>query len=572
MLKLIQRLTGQNSAVALLVAAAIGAVLFTAVAGEFVYSNTRQLISAADWAQHTQDVISGLQRAALLSERIEYRTRIYSLTRDDDQLNLARQSANLLATNNVRLSALVSDNPAQIENLRELSACTAGLAQILDKFTPATAVPEIEVQRCERTISLMNDREQALLKDRNAGKQHSSFVSIGTQIGFEALALVTLVVLFGFLLRDAVMRQRTGRETAATNQQLALTVNALEDRAHESRLMTEARDELQLCVEVHQVYQSAANSFGRLLEGTSGSLCMINNSRQLVEVVSSWNGEGETSAVVDFNPPESCCGLRSGQPRWRQPGVSELQCTHFGGDAPQIYLCNPIVAHGNTVGVLYVQCPTAEVAATVKQSMDSVRQLVQLTGMAVATLNLRTSLENQSIRDSLTGLFNRRFMQISLERELASAARRNHMVSVFMLDLDHFKAFNDTHGHVAGDMVLKAIADIFRACIRNEDIACRYGGEEFTIILPDVTPQAAWERADAIRSAIASLRVPLEREVCADFTVSIGVAFFPHDGDDADLLLRRADSALYRAKRLGRDQVVLFETPLVSAGASASAA
>jgi diguanylate cyclase (GGDEF)-like protein len=312
-------------------------------------------------------------------------------------------------------------------------------------------------------------------------------------------------------------------------------------------------------MDVQQVYQSAANSFSRLLVGTSGSLCMINNSRQLVEVVSSWQWSAGESAVEDFHPPESCCGLRSGQPRWRQSGVSEIHCTHFSGGAPDRYLCKPIVAHGNTLGMLYVQCGSEAAVAAVNERMDGFRQLVQLTGMAIATLNLRTKLENQSIRDSLTGLFNRRFMEISLERELSRAARRKQMLAVFMLDLDHFKKFNDTFGHAAGDTVLQAVAEVFRSSIRAEDIACRYGGEEFTIILPDVTPAIALERAESIRQAVENLRLPLDREVCREFTISIGVALYPNDGEASDLLLRRADTALYRAKRMGRNTVAQYE-------------
>jgi diguanylate cyclase (GGDEF)-like protein len=406
----------------------------------------------------------------------------------------------------------------------------------------------------------MTDHEQSLLKDRNTGKQRSSFNSIGMEIGFVVLSLITLVVMFGFLVRDAVLRQRIVKKTALTNERLASTVNELEDRAHESELLTAARDELGLCVEVHEVYKSAANSLSRLLAGTSGSLCMINNSRQLVEVVSSWESGGRNSAIVDFNPPESCCGLRSGQPRLRQPGVSEIQCNHFQSTPPERYLCKPIVAYGNTLGVLYVQIPDEATTSSISLHMDGPRQMVQLIGMAVATLNLRTTLENQSIRDSLTGLFNRRFMEISLERELSRAARHNHSLAVLMVDLDRFKTFNDTYGHAAGDTVLKAVAEVFRSCIRNEDIACRYGGEEFTIILPGATQETACARAEAIRQAVATLRVPLEQDVCGDFTVSIGVAFYPSDGDAADLLLSRADIALYRAKRLGRNQVSLFET------------
>jgi diguanylate cyclase (GGDEF)-like protein len=282
---------------------------------------------------------------------------------------------------------------------------------------------------------------------------------------------------------------------------------------------------------------------------------MINNSRQMVEVVSSW---GE-SAIEDFSPPESCCGLRSGQPRWRQPGVSEIHCNHFSGDAPDRYLCLPVAAHGNTLGVLFVQCADDPAVQLVHQTMDGLRQLLQLTGMAVATLNLRTKLENQSIRDGLTGLFNRHFMEISLERELSRASRRKQVLAVLMLDLDHFKRFNDTYGHAAGDTALRGIAEICRNSVRNEDITCRYGGEEFTIILPDVTTSVACERAESVRRAVASLTVPLELETLSDFSVSIGIAFYPGDGESADLLLRRADQALYRAKRSGRNQVVVYD-------------
>jgi diguanylate cyclase (GGDEF)-like protein len=185
------------------------------------------------------------------------------------------------------------------------------------------------------------------------------------------------------------------------------------------------------------------------------------------------------------------------------------------------------------------------------------RQLLQITGMSIATLNLRTKLENQSIRDPLTDLFNRHFMQISLERELSRANRRNQTLAIFMLDVDHFKRFNDQHGHAAGDAALKAIAEIFQSNIRAEDIACRYGGEEFTIILPDLNGTTAEERAESIRRAVAGLHVRFGREVASNFSISIGVAVYPQDGENADLLLQKADQALYHAKREGRNQVVL---------------
>ena len=557
MLSLKKRLAGLNSAVALLVLAAAGGLSFTIGAGVLLYRNTQKLVSAADWVHHTEEVIAALQNAYLLVERVEYRIPLYQLTSNEEQLNRARTAANQVDTLSIRIRYMVSDNANQTGNVDSLISCGGELRQALVGFTPHSAVPETEIQKCQRTIGRMLDQEQWLLKDRSARTERRSLEALWSEVTLAALSLVTLTILFGLLLRDALHRQRVGKQTTQNNQNLARTVNALEDQATESELLTSVRDELQLCVEVQQVYESAVNGFSRLLVGASGAFCMINNSRQLVEVVSSWGG-GETS-IEDVSDPDSCCGLRSGHLRWRLPGLSEIHCTHFAGPPPERYLCMPIIAHGNTLGVLHVQCADDSVVQSVNQRMDGLRQLVQLAGMATATLNLRTKLENQSIRDSLTGLFNRHFMQISLERELSRAARRKQILAVFMLDLDHFKKFNDTHGHAAGDTVLKAIAEIFRSSIRAEDIACRYGGEEFTIMLPDVTPTIALERAESIRLAVRNLQVNLEREVYGEFTVSIGVALYPNDGDTADLLLRRADAALYRAKRQGRNQVMQHE-------------
>jgi diguanylate cyclase (GGDEF)-like protein len=563
MLELEERLTGPTSAVRLIIVAATGAALLTIAAGLLVYYDMQSLISADQWVTHTEEVLASLQNAYLLVERVEYRVPLYQLKRDETELNRARTAANQFDTVTVRIKFMVSDNANQTSNVNALTACSTELIKALGNVTLVSRLPEPEIQQCQRTIGRMLDQEQLLLKDRTVRSQQSSLASIWTGIAFALLSLLALLTLFGVLLRNALHRQRIDKQAQLTNENLAHSVRALEDRAGESELLTAARDELQLCVDVKQAYQSATNGFSRLLVGTSGSLCFINNSRQLVEVVSTWPatgaGLGDESVLEDIYSPESCCGLRSGHPRWRVPRASEIHCNHFAGNPPQRYLCLPIVAHGNTMGVLFVQCHDEATVELVNRHMDGLRQLVQFTGMAVATLNLRTKLENQSIRDSLTGLFNRHFMQISLERELARSARRKQSLAVFMLDLDQFKKFNDTYGHAAGDMVLKAIADIFLASIRSEDIACRYGGEEFTIILPDITAAAALERAESVRLAVMNLRMPLEQEVYGDFSVSIGVALYPSDGEAADLLLRRADQALYRAKHLGRNQVAIHE-------------
>jgi len=553
-----------HSSVSLLVAAAAGALALTIAAGVLVYSNTQRLIASADWVQHTQDVLATLQRVSVLLERVDYRSRLYLATGNDEQRVRALAATNQLETVVVRLRSQVEDNPAQNGNVQALAGCSEELSRVAQKFTQQSQIPEPLMQRCQQTVSLMTDSEQWLLRDRSKGSQRNSFLSISSQLGFAGLSGTILLALFGMLLRDALARQKIGRQMALSHEQMQGSLRRLEEQAAESELLTAARDELQLCVTLDQVYASAVNSFGRLLTGTSGSLCLINNSRQLAEVVASWSGAAGPSMVEEAFLPEACCGLRLGRGRWRRPEVSAIHCAHFSGPAAERYLCQPVVAHGNTLGVLYVQCPTDAAMAVVQGRMDGLRQLVQLTGMAIAALNLRVKLENQSIRDSLTGLFNRHFMQISLERELARAARRRQSLAVFMLDLDHFKKFNDTYGHAAGDMALQAVAEIFKSNVRTEDVICRYGGEEFTIILPDLSLPMAVDRAESIRRAVEAVRVAVDGEVIGEFSVSIGVAVYPTDGETGESLLRHADLALYRAKRQGRNRVEQHQKELVA--------
>lgn len=547
--------SASGNAVGIIIASFIGAVLFTLGAGDLLYSNTQRLTVAAERVQHTQDVLSSLQRASMLAERTLYRAHLYVSDKNEDDLILAVTAANNLVTSSLHIRSLISDNPNQAANSDNLAACASKLAAMLVQFSPSSTLPTTQVQECQKTIGLMSDQEQLLLTERTARSHNRLLTAISTEFFLIPISILCLIILFSLLLRDSIILQRNTASAQRINDDLARTVSALEDNARESELMTAARNELQLCVEVQQVYDTAAVSFSRLLPGTSGCLYMINNSRSHVEAVSVWGHPNRE----DFGQPESCCALRSGQARWRQPAVSEIHCAHFSATVPERYHCRPIVAYGNTIGLLYFQCTSDEVVREVNARMDAVRQLTQIAALAIATLNLRAKLESQSITDSLTGLFNRHFMQISLEREMARAHRRKQIMAVLMLDADHFKRFNDANGHAAGDAVLKAFADVFRSNIRSEDIACRYGGEEFTIILPDTTVKGACDRADSILNAIANLRITPGHQTFSGLSVSIGIAFYPGDGETAADVLQNADAALYDAKHNGRNQVCLFE-------------
>lgn len=171
----------------------------------------------------------------------------------------------------------------------------------------------------------------------------------------------------------------------------------------------------------------------------------------------------------------------------------------------------------------------------------------------------REALREQAIRDCLTGLFNRRYLEEALGRELRRAGHGDERLSILMLDLDHFKNLNDLHGHAAGDAVLKQVGMILDTHTRREDIVCRYGGEEFVLILPGAASSVASRRADELRQAIGRARLESQGEALGSITVSIGVAGFPEHGTTAEALLGAADQALYRAKHEGRNRVVVHD-------------
>jgi diguanylate cyclase len=226
-------------------------------------------------------------------------------------------------------------------------------------------------------------------------------------------------------------------------------------------------------------------------------------------------------------------------------------------------MCIPMMAQGETLGSLYLDSGTIHATSDVTQLTDSqqrmVKTLTEHLALAVANLNLRETLRSQSIRDPLTGLYNRRYMEESLEREFRRALRKGQPLSILMVDLDHFKRFNDSHGHEAGDAVLRELAKVFQALLRTEDIVSRYGGEEFTLILPDTGLEAAHECATRLVMASQGIQVQHYGEILDGIRLSIGVACYPRSGTTAETVLRAADSALYRAKEQGRNQVVLSE-------------
>jgi diguanylate cyclase (GGDEF)-like protein/PAS domain S-box-containing protein len=370
------------------------------------------------------------------------------------------------------------------------------------------------------------------------------------------------VIWYEGVLEDVTRRKQAEWEVRQANQQLSDTVARLERQKREMSLINEMGDMLQSCPNEQEAHQVMAHWAEQLFAGCAGALFVISSSRNAVEPVAVWgtfaSGEGPFA-------PDECWSLRAGRPHLVEETGSRLICRHFVEPPRGATLCVPMMAQGEALGVLTLEFPpnTVRISAGAVEGVDSIKSLALAVGehlaLALANLKLRETLRTQSIRDPLTGLYNRRYMEESLERELRRADRKGTQVGVVMLDLDHFNLFNNTFGHQAGDALLMAFGEMVRNRVRSEDIACRYGGEEFTLILPEATLEVAVARAEQIREELRALRVQHRGQALGIVTVSVGASVYPEHGRTGDELIRTADLALYQAKDGGRDRTVAAE-------------
>jgi diguanylate cyclase (GGDEF)-like protein len=336
------------------------------------------------------------------------------------------------------------------------------------------------------------------------------------------------------------------RKLHDANEAMQVWVTELEQRTREISRLNELSSLLESCLTAQEAYGLLQEMGAQLFPRQVGLLGVINPSRNMVEAVLSWGAGASTDTAF---PPEDCWALRRGRAHWYEAGTGAVRCPHLGGAEPNTSLCVPMMAHGEALGVLHLQGLPASGRSFAQTVADNI-------SLALANLNLRERLRDQSIRDVLTGLFNRRYLEETLERELKRAERENAPVGVLMLDLDNFKRFNDSFGHAAGDEVMRVLGRMLGRQVRVEDIACRYGGEEFTLVLPGCSLEAACERAEILCRDVRDMRVPFAGQVLGGVTLSVGVAAYPQHGATGSVVMRAADAALYQAKLAGRDRVM----------------
>ena len=365
---------------------------------------------------------------------------------------------------------------------------------------------------------------------------------------------------------DVTRHQEAEENLRLANEKLRQSVQELEQHKEQAVTLGKMNDLLQACSASKEAYDIIAQFCAHLFPTYAGVLYIFSASRNLVNSVTTWHDPHGSDAEFES---DDCWALRRGQPHIIEPGRIGTRCRHLK-DIQGGHACLPLMAQGTGLGILYLQ--KHDGAQAPEEFLTPEDRILAATvaeniAISLSNLYLQEALRLQSIRDPLTGLFNRRYLEESLERELHRLARRKHSAGFAMLDLDHFKTFNDTFGHEGGDALLRAFGQFLREHLRKEDIACRYGGEEFCILFCESSLADTVRRAEQLRSGVSHLIVQYGGHHLGVVTVSIGVASYPAHGSTSTSteLIAAADGALCQAKTEGRNRVVTAPTTSATA-------
>lgn len=362
-------------------------------------------------------------------------------------------------------------------------------------------------------------------------------------------------------LEQQVAERTAKAETLARLEQARVRLLTFENE--KTRVLNDIIEELQECVALPPAFEILSERFPHLCSPLRGALYKSVDSGRAYELLSCWGLAGEEEPAPRLETP-------AGPPPENRLPLSFRSDIAGSGPLPLEAgvgcLCLWINVQSATEGqvtlaLLFVEVPRAFAGNSADYGsarlFQSLSQGVQKVGIALSNISLREELHKYSYEDALTGLKNRRYFDQLLEHESAVALRNNQPLSLLMLDIDNFKRFNDRHGHEAGDSALKAVAGMLAGHFRDSDVVCRYGGEEFVVIMPGSNAGAAQDKARELVTAVRSMPITHNGKDLERVTLSIGVSSWPESSDSADRLLGLADRALYQAKEAGRDQVAM---------------
>lgn len=508
--------------------------------------------------ERTYDVVSRLERLNSSVERIETARRGYLLTHQEQYLRPYFEAQKHIFRDLSELQQLTANNQRQQERLSDLKPIVQELAALTKQESNSrTQDASVQAERMGRAKVLI-DQARLLLEQLSAEeglilRGHISDSEIKARqlkiwlAGISLAFVLLLFIAFYYSQREISHRRRAEQSLLQSKAQNEATV-------HNLSLIGEMTSLLQACSDTDESLDVICQYAERLLRVDSGALYLFREARNQVELTVHWGGESKSEVIFQ---PEDCWALRRGEMHILDSEDHALACRHLHDWADTSTLCVPIVAQGNVLGILHLENHGHRRIGETERSLA--HNLATQIALAMASVKLRDTLRNLSVRDPLTGLFNRRYMEESLQREIATAQRKNRPLAIVILDLDYFKKFNDTFGHEAGDYLLKEVGSLLSKKSRVGDIACRFGGEEFVMIYPEASPEVAVQLANQLREAIAGLQLQHFGHSLGQISASFGLASFPMHGSTADQLLRAADKALYSAKEAGRNRVEMAQ-------------
>jgi diguanylate cyclase (GGDEF)-like protein len=529
--------------------------------GAGVWQNSDLFVAENAWVAHTLEVKEATHAMLARLGLIQAAGAAYAISGAPQRLTEFDRDSPKLDSDLADLKRLVADNPPQQEHVREFGTLAIARRDLLVGAVRARResgttpqLPEIGIDDVRRSAEQILAVEDTLLAQRRESAEHTAGLTQTLILAAVLFSVIFLAFTF-WLIRSTYQRQRRSHQTLRdAHAQLHSALGETKRLGDSMQRLAQLGEMLQSCRTLDELREGIPTALAGLLPGIGGRLAILNSSQNLLAIGAHWGEHGLLGESIF--PPEDCWALRRGQAYPVSEVVRGFVCKHMHWPNPDepaaSYMCVPMAAQSDIIGVLTFDSRRALDATERRLAIASSEQLA----LALANMRLQDTLRTQSIRDPLTSLFNRRYLEVSLERELARAERRSFPLAVLMLDLDHFKRFNDTYGHDAGDALLVQFAEVLKRTTRSEDIICRFGGEEFTVILLESDQDSARRRAEQIRLATAAMMVEHRQQKLGRVGVSIGVALFPQDASLAEDLLRRADAALYQAKNLGRDRVV----------------
>ncbi|WP_096087059.1 sensor domain-containing diguanylate cyclase [Agaribacterium haliotis] len=403
------------------------------------------------------------------------------------------------------------------------------------------------------------DGEMLFLIKRFQVDNFKGLIRIGMQTAefngaiFELRLLLGGLALVALLSMAGLVSMFSRYINALMSREQSFLESRVEQRTRDILLLHRLTNMLAACQNLTEVQNVVEDIVPRIIGNTNCSVSLVNASRNLVEKKIDWGGEWPGDDI--FNP-DDCWALRKGKLHFSHDELSAQSCPHMG-QCEQTTLCIPLLAHGNAIGLLHMM-PGKDTSARIQ---DMTMTIAEHLGLALANLDMQERLRQQATRDALTGLYNRRHFEESLDKELSRSQRHHEPCGLLMIDIDHFKSFNDTFGHDAGDYVLKSLSLLLKDAVRNEDTVCRLGGEEIAVILPKANINDAIACADKLCRVIAGNHFQLNSTALGSVTISIGLSIYPIHAHSSEGLIKSADIALYDAKANGRNR---FEVASIS--------